>query len=748
MLRPRLKLNRVYFILSFTLFFALVIAAKLFHLQVLSHDYYMVKAQDGHLGYSEVTARRGEILIRDYQSKEIFRLATNTSFPLIFADPTLVKDPAYLSDKLGPILFDQKTAQEKDLNRIRGLKRTLPDNPTPEELAKIAPKTDDDLQKDFRSELFDKLSQKTRKSIILYKNPAKETIDFLTKQHLAGIEATEEAIIAYPPQISDPDYPAKLLAPMIDIPYERLRELLNGRNRYAVLRQKVPPQMEQQIRQMMNEDKKLKRDLFTGINFQEQNYRYYPEGQLAAQVIGFTSSQTGTYGVEQSFDSQLRGKKGIFKTELDATGQQVIVGDNLIIQPAVDGDSVTLTLDRSVQMEVEKLLAKTVIDTKADSGLVIIMDPKTGRVISLAHYPTFDPNQYSKALETQDINLSADEQKNIVALGDPGDETYYLYLDRDSHYRIQVFKQTVPTGKTIISKFKNILGSGVYRNRSVADLFEPGSVFKTIAMSAALDDGDVTPQTTYNDTGPIKVDEYEIHNATDSYKGITTMTQVIERSLNTGIAFVARKIGRELFYRYIKKFGFGQRTDIEFADEANGKVQEPSHWAESELVTYAFGQGIAVTPIQMITAVAAIANRGILMKPHIVEETLSPDGKITAIEPDQAGRVISEKTAATIGAMMVNAVENGVARHAEVPGYHIAGKTGTAQTYKNGKPLEGPGTTIGTFVGFAPFRNPKFIILVKIDRPRSSIWADLTAAPLASQIAQFLFKYYNIQPDA
>lgn len=744
----RFKINRVFLLLGFTLLFGLILIIQLFRLQILNKNYYAAKAEEGHLGYSEVGARRGEILIKDHHSGETFRLATNTTMPLLFADPTLIKDPLYLTDKLAPILFDKKSAEEKDKNRIRMAKRLLPEKPSAEELAKIAPKTEEEMKQEFRNELFEKLSQKTRQSIILYKEPPDEILKFFENQKLSGIEATKEAITAYPPQIGDSDYAAKILAPIIDIPYERLRDLLTGRNRYVVLRQKVPSEVEQQIRKLIEENKKEKGELFAGINFQEKNYRYYPEGQLAAQVIGFTSEAGGVYGIEKSFDFQLRGKKGIFKTKLDATGQQVIVGDDLIIEPAIDGDNITLTIDRSIQMEVEKRLAKTVQDVRADSGLVIIMEPKTGRIISLAHYPTFDPNEFGKALETEDISLTEEQIKNILTVGDPGEEIHYLYLDRDSHYRIQVFKELLENGKTIISKFKNLLGSGVYRNSAVSDLFEPGSVFKVIAMSIALDDGDVTPQTTYNDSGPIKVDEYEIHNALGTYYGITTMREVLEKSLNTGMAFVARKMGRELFYRYLKKFGFSERTYIEFEDEEKGKIQEASRWAESELITYAFGQGIAITPMQFITAVSALANKGILMKPHIVLQTESADEKIAEVEPEQVRRVLSEKTAATISAMMVSVIETGGAKRAVVPGYHIAGKTGTAQTYKYGTPLTGPGTTIASFVGFGPIRDPKFVVLVKIDRPRSSIWADSTSAPLFAEIAQFLFKYYNIPPDA
>lgn len=745
MRRP--KINRIYVLIILSCFGFAVITWQLFRLQIINKGYYSAKAEQSHLGYSEVEPKRGEILIQDYQSKETFRLATNTSFPLLFADPTLVKDPAYVADKLAPIIFDAAGAKEKENQRIRKLKQLLPDNPSKEELAAIAFLPEEEMRKNFRSELFEKLSQKTRQSIILYKDPPEEIIAELNKHSLSGIEVTKSAITAYPAQISDRDYTAKIISPLIDIPYERLSELLVGRNRYVVLRQKLTTDVEQKVRKLFEEAKATKNENFTGISLQEKTYRYYPEGPLASQVIGFTSDRGGVYGIEQSFDSALRGQKGISKTKLDAAGQPVIVGD-VLIEAAIDGDDVTLTLDRSVQMTIEKLLAKAVQDAKADSGLVIIMEPKTGRIISLAHYPTFNPNEFGKALETEDIRLTDEEIKNIVTVGPEGEEINYLYLDSDSHYRIQVFKELLENGRTVVSKFKNILGAGVYRNLAVADLYEPGSVFKTIIMAIGIDDGDVTPYTTFNDTGPVKVDEFEIHNALDTYYGVTTMRETLEKSLNTGMIFVARKIGRELMYRYLKKFGFNEKTYVEFENEQSAQMEDPSQWAESELVTHAFGQGIVVTPIQLVTAISALANKGILMKPHVILKTESSDGRTAEYEPEEVRRVISEKASATIGAMMVSAVDNGVARRGAVAGYRVAGKTGTAQTYKNGKPLTGPGTTIVSFVGFAPLKEPRFAALVKMDRPRSSIWADATVAPLFADIAKFLFKYYNVPPDA
>jgi len=749
MVKRNNNFNRVYILIGLTSFFTLCILSKLFFLQVVKGEYYADKAATSHLGYSEVNARRGEILLEDYHSNEVFRLATNTTMPLLFADPTLVKDSQYLANKFAPLIFDLDDARALDTERIREARRNLTDGATEEELKNLNAKTDDELRSEFHADLLRKLSQKTRDSIILYQNPDEKIVNFVESKKLPGISIQGDNLMVHPAEIGDREYTARVLSPLVEIPYERLDELLKGRNRYVVLRKRLPTKVELEIRKLIDDDKKSKADLYKGVSFQEQTYRYYPEGQLASQVVGFSNQAAGLYGIEQSFENELRGKKGIFKTKLDATGQQIIVGDDLIIQPAIDGADITLTIDRSIQMEVENNLKYAVESARADSGLVIVMEPKTGRIIAMAHYPTFDPNAYWKALDTEDIySLTAEEKEGIVTVGESPNETHYLWIDPDSNYRIQVFKELTESGRLIVSKYKNLLGTGVFRNRVVQDLYEPGSVFKVIAMAIALDDGDVTPLTTFNDTGPVKVDEFEIKNATNDYFGAgTTMQTVLQKSLNTGMAFVARKMGRELFYRYLKKFGFGERTYLDFEGEVKGKIQDPSRWAESELITYAFGQGIAISPIQFITAAAALANGGILMKPQIVKKIDHRNGNLTTFEPEPIRRVVSEKTSATISAMMVSVIENGGGTRAQVKGYRVAGKTGTAQTYKHGKPLTGPGTTIASFIGFAPINDPKFIILTKIDRPRATIWADGTAAPLFGKIAEFMFKYYNIPPE-
>jgi len=275
-------------------------------------------------------------------------------------------------------------------------------------------------------------------------------------------------------------------------------------------------------------------------------------------------------------------------------------------------------------------------------------------------------------------------------------------------------------------------------------------------MSIAIDDGDLKPTSTFNDDGPVPVDwnrhtqkfDYYIHNSMDNYYGPgTTMTMVLQKSLNTGMTFVAKTIGGALMYNYLMKYGFGERTDIEFPSEAAGDIAYYDLWTESELATHAFGQGLTVTLLQLANAYCALANGGVLMQPHIVKEVRHHDGTISTNDPYEIRRVISEDTASKLTSMLVSAIEVGVAQNAKLEDHYVAGKTGTAQTYKHGLVLKGVGTTIGSFCGYGPVDNPKFVVCVKFDHPRSATFGDPTAAKTSSKITRYLFDYYNLPPD-
>ncbi len=427
-----------------------------------------------------------------------------------------------------------------------------------------------------------------------------------------------------------------------------------------------------------------------GIHFETEQLRYYPEPGFGGHVMGFLgyegSTLKGRYGIEGYFDSLLRGKNGSVKLEKDPIGALIPVGNQENIDP-VHGSKIILTLERSLQLTVCDELKKWVLQHGADGGSVIIMEPYSGKILAICSTPDFDSNDYAKA------EVSS------------------------------------------------------YSNPALYDVYEPGSIFKPITMAIGLDLGKITPTTTYEDTGKVVIGSYTIKNSDGKKHGKQTMTQVLEESLNTGTIFVARKIERKNFLDYLKNFGFGIKTGIELGPEAKGDISSLRDKRDIYLATASFGQGISVTPLQIVVAFAALANGGNLVQPTIIEEIIHSDGRQEKTNPKIVRRVISESASSLISGMLVNVVRNGHGKKAGVPLYYIAGKTGTAQVPRKDKKGYESGATIGSFIGYGPVGHPRFVMLVKIDRPRDVQWAESSAAPLFGTLAKFLLQYYEVPPD-
>jgi cell division protein FtsI/penicillin-binding protein 2 len=355
---------------------------------------------------------------------------------------------------------------------------------------------------------------------------------------------------------------------------------------------------------------------------------------------------------------------------------------------AIDGSDLVLTIDRTIQFVACDRLHKAVERHNADGGSVLIMDAESGAILAMCGSPDYDPNKYS---EVKDVS--------------------------------------------------------VYNNPAIFFQYEPGSVFKPITMASALNEGKVGLETTYLDKGSVQIVPHEIKNSDLKAYGIQTMAQVLEKSLNTGVVFAMKALGADEFRRYVKLFGFGEETGVELMTEVNGDISSLSKRGEIYSVTASFGQGIAVTPLQMVRAFGAIANGGSLMRPYIIDEIRRSDGTRQVTEPYEIRRVISQRSSVILGNMLVSVVENGHGKRAGVPGYYVAGKTGTAQVPRSdGKGYE-KDITIGSFIGFAPVRNPRFVMLTRIDHPRDVQWAESTAAPLFGEIAKFLLQYLNVPPE-
>jgi len=434
----------------------------------------------------------------------------------------------------------------------------------------------------------------------------------------------------------------------------------------------------------------LKKMNLKGVKFNEEILRYYPNKNFASQTIGFlgheSQKRVGQYGLEEYFNKILAGKEGYRQGQRDAKGRWIF-SQKEEKEVSQKGADLYLTIDYNIQYQAEKVLAKHCEKWQAERGLILVSDIETGKIMASANWPNFEPNFYEK-------------EKNL----------------------------------------------SIFQNDATERIFEPGSIFKVITMAAALDSGKVTSEMTYTDVGKLNIDGWTIENYDGKAHGVQTMTQVLEKSLNTGAVFAQQQVGKEKFKEYVEKFDFGKITGIELPGELSGNINNLNSNRDINYATVSFGQGIAVTPIQFLKAVSAIANQGIMLRPYLVEKKVFAGGEEEITQPQIKREVISPEAAAYLSAMLVSVVESGHAKMAQIPGYFIAGKTGTAQIPN--LDIRGYSDwTIHSFVGFFPAFAPQFIIFVKLDKPIGVRFAEGSAVPAFRELAQYIINYYEIPPD-
>jgi len=498
--------------------------------------------------------------------------------------------------------------------------------------------------------------------------------------HYLASSTTEYSVAVSPILLSD-NLRKELtptLASILDMDQRDVSEVLESRDtRYVVLGTNLPASVGKQV-----EDLDL--DAFAvDVRFR----RVYPDDSLAAHVLGFVDYEgNGQYGLERYYDPTLSGTDGSWSGLRDAWGNEILMTLGGY-RSAEDGADLVLTIDRNVQARTESILREAIARQKASAGNIIVMDVRTGAVIAMANYPSYEPAQY---------------------------------------WHVDSMDQFI--------------------NTSVSAIYEPGSVFKPLTLASALDAHVIRSDSTYDDRGEIIVGNQTIWNSDRAAHGVTTMTELLAYSLNVGAAHVATVLGPTRFYETIRRFGFGEFTGVDLGLEEAGIMRVPgnSYWHMSDLGTNSFGQGISVTPLQMAAAYGAIANNGVLMQPYTVSEVRYAD-RVERHRPFRVRQVVSEETAQTITRLLVDAVKLGMDK-AALSGYQLAGKSGTS-----GIPgREGyTGTdTIASFVGFGPVPNPRFVVLVKLDRPREGYWGLEVAAPEFRRMAKMLFDYYGILPSS
>jgi len=452
-----------------------------------------------------------------------------------------------------------------------------------------------------------------------------------------------------------------------DDPYEVVVKNIDG-ERVLELRQRLPP----------------------GLTLEEEKRRVYPHGILGAHFLGFVSKETekeeGRYGLERYYEKELSGENGTLEYSGNTAGFWITMGRR-ILYPPKNGSNLVLTVDYNIQLKAEEILEETRKRWSALSASVLVLDPKSGKILALASRPAFDPGQF--------------------------------YKEKDF---------------------------SVFLNPLVELNYELGSVLKPLTIAAGLEERVITSSSTYEDPGEIRIGGYRIQNFDGRSYKTQTMTQVLEKSLNTGAVYVARLLGKERHLAYLRRFGLGAKTGVDLPGEVAGDISNLSLGREIDFATASFGQGIALTPLQLAIAISAIANEGKLMKPYLVEKIIDDSGGEIKKEPQIVREVISKETAEELTKMLVSAVRNGFENKAGVKGYFVAGKTGTAQIpRKDGRGYSDK--VIHTFVGYAPAFNPKFLIYLQLNEPIGNRFAANTLTPAFHDLAEYILNYYEVPPD-
>ncbi len=487
-----------------------------------------------------------------------------------------------------------------------------------------------------------------------------------------------ESCFARPRSISNKNETANALAPVIGVnPSDLVKKLKDSRNFVWLARFLSPEQVA-----------KVKGLRLEGIDFVPETRRYYPNLDVAAHVIGFTGSDpAGLDGVELKYNQTLLGSSDYVVTERDALGRSISMNSDMLGKQGSDKNLV-LTLDKNIQHITQKELEKAVTKSRAKSGVAIVMETDTGKILAMANYPTFNPNAASRYTQFQ------------------------------------------------------------LRNRSIADSMEPGSTMKIFLAAAALEEKLVQPAEKFNcEWGQYKVTDKVIH---DTHKfGYLTLGEILKHSSNIGAAKIGFRLGRERYLRYLRNFGFGEKTGIDLPGESVGNIHSNRRWYDLELATISFGQGVTVSPIQLLTATSAVANGGNLMKPYVVEKIVDGNGTvIRQFLPQIVRRVISEETSRKMAAMLETVTaDDGTGVNAALKEYRVAGKTGTSQKADQITRGYSEKKRIASFVGYLPADKPKLSILVIVDEPATSQYGGIVAAPAFRQIAQDTIAYLKIPPD-
>ncbi len=744
---------RHYFVLgSFILAFVIIIW-EVFTYTIIDHDFYKKIADDQQIWEVSVPVTRGSILSSNGWWAI---LATSVRLNDLAIDPTSIWDRAKLIIFLRDVIYKEscasKTQQDCEDSVLKFLRVVELENFVFNE---------ENIKQKIQDYLVKKIGQKKVTSVLLVQGLDLAITDEVKALWLTGIYTNWWNIYVNPEEITNAVAVSQKLSPLISFPEESIQHAIRKREiRYIPLLSRLSIDESSAIREYIkNERDAVKKGFIDDedsiskfLILSPNPHRYYPENKIASQVLWFVDNEwKWHYWIEWYFNDTLKWEAWEIVSRKDIKGRTIDPID--LDKKSLDreGAIITTTIDKNIQNSVEEILEAGVKKYRANKGSIIVMNPQNGKIVAMANYPKYNPNRPWEVYELEQVKYK--DYQN------PSNELIWKWvLLEDS----QLWKEFYFDSKKILLrkatrpelwnyalkkyKYKNDFGAEVYRNAIISDLYEPGSIMKAITMAVWIDAWEIRRDDFYQNDGPLFIDSFKISDIASECRGYHTFSHALNYSCNVWMVRIVQKVGKSLLHSYLEEFWFGSKTDVTLEWEVALPLGNYEKWPRAKLFTTSYGLWVSVNQLQMAVAYSALANWGMLLRPQIVEKIDYKDGKVVTFKEEVIRQVISKETSDIMIDVLVDGVNNWVAQTGKVEWYAIAGKTGTSQIaykwwYESGFV---PGSTNASFAWFGPAQDPKFVIVVKLHRPRTSNYGWSTSAYIFADVAKYLLDYYKI----
>lgn len=733
----------------------LVIIARLFWYTIVEGKYYKELADKQQIWEIRIPVNRGGIFSSVERGEAWVQkgsaFATSINLYNIAIDPQMKWDKEELGNYLVDFVYDELCSR-KEICQSK-LQAFLQQDDTSDYRYE-----EGFIKNALKKHIFKKIAQTKVTSVLIDKELTDEQLAALKIKELPGVYPTGSYVYINPEEFEGKNI--STLAELMHIKFAKMKFLVRKRDlQYVPILSKISISGGEKLKDFLKDEQAA---LARGLLKEEESIsnffilkpnptRYYPEWNIASQIIGFVDkSAKGKYGLEGYFNDMLRGTSGSVRRTKDVYGRVI---DSIAFEQEnseQEWTEIITTIDRNIQKKVEEIIKMGVINYRATKWTIVVAEPKTGRILAMANYPTFDTNDFWNVYAMKKVEREKYTNPKIDLLWYPifvedRKEGRSVQLNGKELFLREATYDELWDDSLVKYRYKNWFGAWVYQNDAISSIYEPGSIMKSITVAMAVDAWEIRPTDMYQDNGLVKVWEFTIANAAEEQcKWYNTFQHALNFSCNVWMVRIIQKMGKALAHQYFLDFWFTEKTGVELTWEVTGTLYPWEKISRSNSLTRSYGLGVSATPLQMATAYNILANGGIYMKPQIIDRIIHPNWRVDYFKPEARRRVIKESTSKIVSKMLYQGVEIWLAKNWKVEWYSLAGKTGTAQIFERWDYQSGPGETNASYAGYGPVEDPKFTIVVKLSRPKANIYGGQTSAKLFKEVAEYLFSYYGI----